>query len=73
MELPLGREFELPFGGGFLSINWLKSDDPDNICANFKEEQEHIFEICDWDGDLLAPFGTLSSLCVRNWRPGMSF
>ena len=70
IELRPGHQYELPFGGGFLSLNWLNSDDHRDICANFKKEQEHIFEICDWDGDLLAPSGTLPSLHVRNWQPG---
>jgi len=70
INLALGQEYELPFHTGFLSLNWLKSDDAGRFCANFKKEQEHTTEICDWDGDLLAPAGTLPSLCVRNWRPG---
>ena len=73
ISLEPGREYELPFQTGFLALHWLKSDDPSRICANFKEEQGQNVEICDWDGDLLGPAGTLPSLYVRNWRPGDCF
>ncbi len=73
IELSLGKEYQLPFQVGFLSINWLKSADPESFCANFKGEQDKNLEICDWDGDLLAPSGTLPSIYVRNWRPGDVF
>jgi tRNA(Ile)-lysidine synthase len=73
IDLRLGQECKLPFDTGWLSVNWLKLDNAGNICANFKEEQDQNIEICDWDGDLLTPGGTLSPLSVRNWRPGDSF
>jgi len=76
LELIPGQEFELPYQTGFLFVQSLKADSPDDICANFKKEQEQFqqkVEICDWDGDLLAPSGTLPSLHVRNWRPGDVF
>ncbi len=72
-ELKLGQEIELPYQTGFLSVQSLKSDAAGNICVNFKKELDEQVEICDWDGDLLAPGGTLPSLCVRNWRPGDAF
>jgi tRNA(Ile)-lysidine synthase len=68
-----GQEYELPFQNGFLSWNRLNFAEPAAICANFKKEQQQNVEICDWDGDLLAPSGTLPSLYVRNWRPGDLF
>ena len=70
ITLVLGKAQELPFHGGFLTVNWLKSENQSDICVNFKKEQQHNVEICDWDGDLLAPNGALPSLYVRNWRPG---
>lgn len=76
LELKIGQELELPYQTGFLSVQVVKSDAPGNICANFKKEQEQQqqkVEICEWDGDLLAPVGTLPSLYVRNWRPGDVF
>jgi len=73
IPLALGQQLELPFQNGFLSVIHWKSGDPANICANFKKVQEQNVEICDWDSDLLAPAGTLPSLCVRNWRPGDAF
>jgi tRNA(Ile)-lysidine synthase len=73
MGLEPGKACELPFQAGILSVKWLNSDEAATICANFKTEQEHNLEICNWDGDLIAPGGTLSSLCVRNWQPGDVF
>jgi tRNA(Ile)-lysidine synthase len=67
INLILGEPHELPFHTGLLCVNWLNSGGHQDICGNFKEE------ICDWDGDLLAPAGMLPSLCVRNWRPGDVF
>ena len=72
-ELKFGQETELPCQTGFLSVQSLKSDSSENIYVNFKKELDEKVEICDWDGDLLAPGGTLPSLCVRNWRPGDAF
>jgi tRNA(Ile)-lysidine synthase len=72
LDLALGNECQLPFHTGTLSVNWLKSDNPQRFCANFKEEHEENVEVCDWDGDLLAPAGT-PSLWVRNWQPGDGF
>jgi tRNA(Ile)-lysidine synthase len=72
LDLALGNEYQLPFRTGILSVNWLKSDDPRRFCANFKKEHEENVEVCDWDGDLLAPAGT-PSLWVRNWQPGDGF
>jgi tRNA(Ile)-lysidine synthase len=71
IDLKLGQLYPLPFHTGSLYVKWLKSGEPEDICANFKGEQERNIEICDWDGDLLA--GALPSLCVRNWRPGDVF
>ena len=73
LALKIGHDVELPYQTGFLSVQSLKSDDSENICVNFKKELDEKVEICDWDGDLLAPSGTLPSLCVRNWRPGDIF
>jgi tRNA(Ile)-lysidine synthetase-like protein len=73
MDLKIGEVCELPFRTGRVCFNWLKSGGPPDICANFKTEQENRCEICDWDGELLAPSGTLPSLSVRNWRPGDVF
>jgi len=72
IDLTLGNDYQLPFHTGILSVNWLKSADPQRFCANFKKEHEKTVEVCDWDGDLLAPTGT-PSLWVRNWRPGDCF
>jgi tRNA(Ile)-lysidine synthase len=73
ITLTLDQDLELPFQSGLLRVSRLKSAEPGNFCANFKKDEEEIVEVCDWDGDLLFPSGTLSSLCVRNWRPGDSF
>ena len=72
LPITLGQECQLPFQAGSLYVNWLNSGDAGNICANFKKEQE-LNEICDWDGDLLAPSGALPFLSVRNWQPGDGF
>jgi tRNA(Ile)-lysidine synthase len=70
IDLTLGQECILPFQSGVLLVDWLKLGKAPDICANFKKEQDQTIEIIDWDSDLLAPEGTLPSLCVRNWRPG---
>ncbi len=73
IALPLGEEVELPYQNGFLSVQLVKSAEFGDNCANFKKEDQENIEICDLDGDLLSASGTLSSLCVRNWRPGDVF
>jgi tRNA(Ile)-lysidine synthase len=72
MDLKPGQLCELPFQAGSLLLESINSVDASPICANFKEEQDNL-EICDCDGDLIAPAGTLDSLQVRNWRPGDVF
>ncbi len=72
MDLKPGQPCQLPFQAGYLLLERLNSPEAADICANFKEEQQNL-EICDWDGDLIAPAGTLDSLQVRNWRPGDVF
>jgi tRNA(Ile)-lysidine synthase len=73
IDLEVGGEYQLPFRTGLLSLHWLKSDDPECFCVNFKEEQDETIEVCDWDGDILAGTSKQPSLCVRNWRPGDHF
>ncbi len=68
-----GQECELPYHLGFLSVQQVNSDASTDIYANFKKDLKQKFEICDWNGDLLASNGTLPFLCVRNWRPGDVF
>ncbi len=73
IALQIGEECELPFQAGRIWVHLLNSGEAQDICANFKKEQEHYFEVCDWDVDLLAAAGGLASLIVRNWRPGDVF
>ena len=56
MDLKPGQPCQLPFQAGYLLLERLNSPEAADICANFKEEQQNL-EICDWDGDLIAPAG----------------
>jgi tRNA(Ile)-lysidine synthase len=73
LPLQIGQECELPFQAGRIALQLLNCGDAQDICANFKKEQQHKVEVCNWDGDLLAVQGHLPPLSVRNWRPGDVF
>lgn len=67
-NLLLGECRELPFSAGFISVQSLNSEQ--QICANFKEDQELLSEVVDLDGRQIADTSQLGSLAVRNWEPG---
>jgi tRNA(Ile)-lysidine synthase len=58
LAVELGREYELPFEAGSLTLDY--------FCANFKKEQVFWGEVSDLDAGVLAG----KALSVRNWRPG---
>jgi tRNA(Ile)-lysidine synthase len=58
LALEPGREYELPFEAGSLTLDY--------FCANFKKEQDFSGEVSDLDAGVLAG----EALSVRNWRPG---
>jgi tRNA(Ile)-lysidine synthase len=58
LALEFGYKCELPFGAGFLTLDY--------FCANFKKEQDLGEEVSDLDAGVLAG----KELSVRNWLPG---
>ncbi len=66
-NLSFGQVSELPFHAGFISIEWVNSEQQN--CVNFKEDQE-LSEVVDLDGHQIAVAGQPGSLAVRNWEPG---
>ncbi len=72
----LGVELALPYGGGRLYVNRVKSTD--QLCAKFGKEAQAVqgaekVEIVDLDGDVLQLSGGFDSWRVRNWEPGDEF
>jgi tRNA(Ile)-lysidine synthase len=67
-EIRIGEKCELPFGGGSICVNWVKS--AAEICANFKEDRHLEQETVNLDWDVLVEAGISKALIVRNWQPG---
>jgi tRNA(Ile)-lysidine synthase len=68
LNVKIGEELALPYGGGRLYLNSVKSDD--TFCANFGMEAKSIHEVVYLDGDVLRNAGPPDSLRIRNWEPG---
>ncbi len=68
MKLVFGEEATLPYSAGSLCVNWAGPEQ--RICASFKEEQDFLPELVDFDGDRISQSCSQGLFCVRNWEPG---
>jgi tRNA(Ile)-lysidine synthase len=68
ISLEFGRELALPYDGGRLYVNWIKTAGEN--CGNFGVDASSAQESVDFDGDSLLLAGKPDGLYIRNWEPG---